>query len=334
MKAQAVVFEDRNQVDFREIQVPDPTPGDVVVRTRFSWISNGTESSYLRGERSNGESPYRAGGPPIFPRVPGYQKTGTVETVGSQVDGLRRGDWVFVAGSRVDYGVTEAGGHVSTAVAAPDSIWKLPADVDPEAASGLVLTQVGYNCGARPSVDPGDVGVVIGDGLVGHWAAQTLAQRGARVILIGRHSFRLQLLQVRRAATINASETDPIESLRKNASVSSKGIAVLVDTVGDIRALNESLPLMKHDGHIVSAGFYGTEGMIDIQKLRRGEQTLHCPSGWSRPRMDLTLQHIARGELETKSLITHRFPAREAQTAWDLILNRREASLGIVLEWD
>ena len=75
----------------------------------------------------------------------------------------------------------------------------------------------------------------------------------------------------------------PIESLRKNASVSSKGIAILVDTVGDIEAVNESLPLMKHDGHIVSAGFYGTEGMIDIQKLRRGEQTLHCPSGWSRP---------------------------------------------------
>lgn len=334
MKAQAVVFEDRNQVAYREIQVPDPTPDDVVVRTRFSWISNGTESSYLRGERSNGESPYRPGGPPIFPRVPGYQKTGTVESVGSQVDGLQRGDWVFVASSRVDYGVTAAGGHVSTAVAAPDNIWKLPDDVDPEAASGLVLTQVGYNCGARPNLDPGDVGVVIGDGLVGHWAAQTLAQRGARVIMIGRHSFRLQLLQVSRAATINANETDPIGALRQDESVSSAGIAVLVDTVGDIRAVNESLPLMKHDGHIVSAGFYGTEGMIDIQKLRRGEQTLHCPSGWSRPRMDRTLLHIARGELETKSLITHRYPAREARIAWDLIQNRREASLGVVLEWD
>lgn len=334
MKAQAVVFEDRNQVAYRDILVPDPTPDEVVVRTRFSWISNGTESSYLRGERSNGESPYRAGGPPVFPRVPGYQKTGTVESVGSQVDGLRRGDWVFVASSRVDYGVTAAGGHVSTAVAAPDSIWKLPDGVDPEAASGLVLTQVGYNCGARPPVEPGDIGVVIGDGLVGHWAAQTLALRGVQAIMIGRHSFRLQLHQVSRAATINANETDPIEALRQNASISSAGIAILVDTVGDIEAVNESLPLMKHDGHIVSAGFYGTEGMIDIQKLRRGEQTLHCPSGWSRPRMDRTLQHIARGELETKSLITHRFPAREARTAWDLIQNRRESSLGVVLEWD
>ncbi len=329
-----MVFEDRNQVVFREIEVPDPTDVDVVVRTGFSWISNGTESSYLRGERSNGESPYRAGGPPVFPRVPGYQKTGTVAWVGSQVEGLRRGDWVFVASSRVNYGITAAGGHVSPAVAATDSIWKLPENVDPEAASGLVLTQVGYNCGARPPVDPGDLGVVIGDGLVGQWAAQTLALRGARVAMIGRHSFRLGLLQIEGALAINENESDLAEALSHITSESPDGVAILVDTVGDIRAVNETLPLMKHDGHIVSAGFYGTEGMIDIQKLRRGEQTLHCPSGWSRPRMDRTLQHIARGELETKSLITHRFPAREARAAWDLIVNGRETSLGIVLEWD
>ena len=335
MKAEAVVFIARNQVEFREIEVPDPTSEEVRVRTRFSWISNGTEGSYLRGERSNGETPFRAGDPPVFPRVPGYQKTGTVEWVGPEVEGLRRGDWVFVASSRVDYGITPAGGHVSPAVAACDNIWKLPpAGVDPEAASGLVLTQVGYNCGARPSIEPGDVGVVIGDGLVGHWAAQTLAWRGAEVIMLGRHDFRLKHLRVENATIVNENCTDPIDALRQNSSVSSDGIAVLVDTVGDIQAINACLPFMQHDGHIVSAGYHGTEGLIDIQKLRRGEQTLHCPSGWTRPRMDQTLQRIERGDLETKSLITHRFPAHEARAAWDLIVNRQEEFLGIVLEWD
>ena len=334
MKAEAVVFVARNQVDFQEIQAPDPTAEEVVIRTRFSWISNGTESSYLRGERSNGESPFQAGDPPVFPRVPGYQKTGTVEWVGSKVEGLHPGDWVFVAGSRVHYGITAAGGHVSPAVAACDSIWKLPDGVDPEAASGLVLTQVGYNCGARPFVEPGDVGVVIGDGLVGHWAAQTLAWRGARVIMIGRHDFRLEHLRVESATTINEKAANPSAAVQQSFSGASDGIAVLVDTVGDIQAVNSYLPLMKHNGHISTAGFYGAEGMIDIQKLRRGEQTLHCPSGWRRERMDRTLQLIASGEIETRSLITHRFPAREAKVAWDLIMDRQEEFLGIVLEWD
>ena len=329
-----MVFEARNQVDFREIQVPDPTSKHVVVRTRFSWISNGTERSYLFGERSNGETSFRPGDPPVFPRVPGYQKTGTVDWVGSEVEGLSPGDWVFVAGSLVNYGIASSGGHVSPAVATPDAIWKLPEGVDPIAASGLVLTQVGYNCGTRPPVQRGDMGVVVGDGLVGHWAAQTLAWQGADVIMIGRHDFRLERLGIEGATTINENATNPIEALQKRFSAVSDGIDILVDTVGNIRTVNDCVPLMGNAGHISAAGFYGTEGMIDIQKLRYGEQTLHCPSGFRGERMDQTLKLIASGDLETGSLITHRFPAREARAAWDLMVNRREAFLGIVFEWD
>jgi 3-hydroxyethyl bacteriochlorophyllide a dehydrogenase len=334
VKAKAVVFEAENQVDFQEIQVPDPTPEHVVIRTRFSWISNGTERSYLFGERSNGETSFQPGDLPVFPLVPGYQKTGTVESVGSEVEGLRPGDWVFVAGSLVNYGIASTGGHVSPAVAAIDAIWKLPDGVDPIAASGLVLTQVGYNCGTRPPVDRGNVGVVVGDGLVGHWAAQTLAWQGAEVIMLGRHEFRLGRLGIEGATTINQNATNPIDALRRRFSDASDGIDILVDTVGDIQTVNDCLPLMASGGHIATAGFYGTEGMIDIQKLRYGEQTLHSPSGWKRERMDQTLKLIASGDLETNSLISHRFPARKAAAAWDLILNRREEFLGVVLEWD
>ncbi len=51
MKAQAVVFTAPRQVEFMEIHCPDPGPEDVVVRLTHSWISNGTEGSFLRGER-------------------------------------------------------------------------------------------------------------------------------------------------------------------------------------------------------------------------------------------------------------------------------------------
>jgi threonine dehydrogenase-like Zn-dependent dehydrogenase len=194
---------------------------------------------------------------------------------------------------------------------------------------------VGYNCGTRPPVVRGDVGVVIGDGLVGHWAAQTLAWQGADVIMIGRHDFRLERLGIEGATTINENATNPIEALQERfTDSSSDGIDILVDTVGNIWTVNALLPLMGNNGHISTAGFYGTEGMIDIQKLRYGEQTLHCPSGFRRERMDQTLKLVASGDLDTSALVTHRFPAREAKAAWDLILNRREPFLGIVLEWD
>ena len=330
MGARAVVFSARNRVEFRQIDVPDPSPGDVVVRTRFSWISNGTESSFLRGERTSGDVPFHPEDPPPFPRVPGYQKTGVVEWVGSEVEDVCPGEWVFAATSRVSYGVTPMGGHVSPAVTPREQIWKLPQGLSPRAASALVLVQVGYNCGTRAPVEPGAIAVVVGDGLVGHWAAQTLAWRGARVVMIGHHDFRLGKLHVPGARTVNSNETDPLESVSRLAS---EGVAVLVDSVGRVPLVEAFLPLMRRDAHIVSAGFCGAEGRIDIQKLRLGEITLHCPSGWRRQRMDTTLELLAEGTLDAASLVTHSFPASQAPAAWDLIINRREEFLGVVLEW-
>ena len=87
MQAKAVVFPGPNQVEVREVTCPDPGPGDVVVRVPHSWISNGTEGSFLRGERIAGDTAYREGDPWPFPIVAGYQKIGVVETAS---DFLRR----------------------------------------------------------------------------------------------------------------------------------------------------------------------------------------------------------------------------------------------------
>ena len=47
----AVVFTAPNQVEVQPVTCGDPGPGDAVIRVTHSWISNGTEGSYLRGER-------------------------------------------------------------------------------------------------------------------------------------------------------------------------------------------------------------------------------------------------------------------------------------------
>jgi threonine dehydrogenase-like Zn-dependent dehydrogenase len=90
---------------------------------------------------------------------------------------------------------------------------------------------------------------------------------------------------------------------------------------------------MKLNGHLVSAGFLGTTGMVDIQELRAQEITLHSPSGWTQQRMDDTLIGIQAGWLQTTSLITHKFPADKADQAWRMIMEKSEFFLGVVLEW-
>jgi 2-desacetyl-2-hydroxyethyl bacteriochlorophyllide A dehydrogenase len=214
-------------------------------------------------------------------------------------------------------------------------VWKLPPGLDPAAASGLVLTQVGYNVGMRPALQPRQAAVVIGDGLVGHWAAQTLQQRGARVLMVGRHDDRLARFTTVTEAdrVVNVSrEQDLLAAVVQQWAVGD-GVQVVADTVGSIPAVESLLPVMRRDGHIASAGFYGRNGLIDIQKLREREITLHAPAGWTKERMDATLDWVARGALQTLPLLTHRFPVARASAVYDLILARNEPVLGVLLDW-
>ena len=84
------------------VTTPAPGPSDVVVRVSHSWISNGTEGSFLRGERIEGDTPYSSAQDPWpFPIVAGYQKIGVVEWVGQDIDDLASGETVFATMGKV-----------------------------------------------------------------------------------------------------------------------------------------------------------------------------------------------------------------------------------------
>ncbi len=221
-------------------------------------------------------------------------------------------------------------GQISPSVSR-EHIWKLPAQVDALAFSGLVLTQVGHNCGVRAPIEVGEGAVVIGDGMVGQWAAQTLAWRGANVVLVGRHDYRLKLFgpDVMRH-TINARQTDWVQAVR---DLLPERIRVAVDTVGSIDALTTLQPIMAKFGHKVSAGFMGVDDLLSLQLMRDGELSLDFVSGWTRPRMDHTRELIAAGYLQTLPLITHRFPAARPRRC--LGADRIQASrcAGVILDW-
>ena len=328
MKANAVVFTARNEVVYQEVNCPDPGADDIVVELTHSWISNGTEGSFLRGERIAGDTPYQDGDPDPFPIVAGYQKVGTVTSVGRDVDGFEVGETVFATMGAVNGMFSPRGGQISPSIGKAGGIWKLPSGHDPVKFSGLVLMQVGYNCGARPPVEQGEPAIVIGDGMVGQWAAQTLAWRGADVMLVGRHPDRLA--KFTQGICVNAHETDWVQTALDRYG---KIVQVCVDTVGSVSAVEASYALMRKYGHIVSAGFYGTKDQLRLQPPRYGELSIDLVSGWAQDRMDKTLELIAEGVLKTAELITHRFPVDQAAEAWELIESKRKPVLGVILEW-
>ncbi len=333
IRAYGAVAESCRNVVFREVSVPDPGAEDVVVRVEYSWISNGTESSFIRGERIGGDTPRLPTDPMPFPHISGYQKVGVVESVGSKVDASRVqvGDRVFATISRVLNMFYDHAGHISPAVTHQSQVYRLPDGVDSLDYSGLVLTQVGYNVGTCGEIAQGDAAIVIGDGMVGHWSAQTLQTRGARVMLLGRHNSRLALFKCATGdCCVNETTQDVAAAIKQWAP---NGVQFVADTVGSIDSMYSLMPHMRHSGHLVSAGFYGNNGLIDIQRMRMKELSLHAPAGWSPSRLEATMDLIHKGELTTRHLITSIVPASQAGAAFNSILNKDPGVLGVVLDW-
>jgi 2-desacetyl-2-hydroxyethyl bacteriochlorophyllide A dehydrogenase len=330
-KALAIVNVAPNRVEVQEVGVPDPGPEDVVVLTRHSMISNGTERSVLAGERDYGRVEGDASAPP-FPQVGGYQKVGVVESVGRAVRDIAEGDRVFATLGRISLREFPLAGHVSVSVTDQREVLKLPSGLDPVAASGLVLTQVGYNHGTRPPVSGGTRAVVVGDGLVGLWSAETLQARGAAVLLIGRHGERLRHFEPKgESRAVDASTTDVRAAVEAFSPV---GAAVVVDTLTTTDALHSSLRLLAHDGHIVAGGYYiKGHNLIDYLELTMREATLYTPGGWTRARLEATLEWVAEGRLRVLDKITHRWPVARAAEAYDLLVRKHEPFLAMVIDW-
>ena len=328
------MFTARNRVEYLAVESPDPGPGDVVVEIQHSWISNGTEGSFLRGERISGDVAWREGDPEPFPMIAGYQKVGRVIRVGADVTRFKPGDRVFASMSRV-MGMfdNQFAGHVSPGVCSQESVMPLPEGLDPVAYAGLVLTQVGYNCGSRPRIAPGQLAVVIGDGLVGQWAGQTLAARGAHVVMVGRHDDRLARFAGHGRTIRNGTDNgaDAVRGLGLGA------VQVFVETAGSVTAFDDYLPLMRRSGHMVVAGFYPGMGNVNLllalQRFRNRELSIDLVSGATQERLEETMRWIADGRLTTLGLITHRFPVERAAEAWSLIETKSEPVLGVVLDW-
>ena len=311
-QTEAAVFADVGEAAFERIEVSDPGPGQVRVRTRFSTISAGTEGWILHDRFT--------WNPTCYPCVPGYQRAGTVEALGSGVSGWAIGDRVMA--TRSDWPGTLAarsGAHAAVGNTLASELFALPGGVGDVDASGLVVAQVGYNAASRARIEPGDPVVVYGDGLIGQCAAQAARARGARVILVGHRAERLELAAAHSAdAVVNGHGREVVEAVRHAAG--SEHVTAVLDSVQSEQAQRQYTSLLaRAEGQIVYCGFTPGTVWADMALLQQRELTAHFVSGWTRPRMEATLDLMARGQLSLEPLITHLVPATRAPEMYRMI---------------
>ena len=325
-RTEAAVFVDVGRAAFERIDVSDPGPGQVQVRTLFSTISAGTEGWILHDRFT--------WNPTCYPCVPGYQRVGTVEALGPGVSGWSAGERVMA--TRSEWPGSQAarsGAHAAVGNTLASELFALPGGVGDIDASGLVVAQVGYNAASRARIEPGDPVVVYGDGLIGQCAAQAARARGARVTLVGHRAERLELAAAHSAdAVVNGHDENVVEAVRR--ATGSEHVTAVLDSAQNEEAQRQYTPLLERaEGQIVYCGFTPGTAWADMALLQQRELTAHFVSGWTRPRMEATLDLMARGQLSLEPLITHLVPASRAPEIYRMIAAKVEPFLGITLDW-
>ena len=274
----------------------------------------------------------------------GYCNVGRVVAVGAGVEGFRPGDRVVSNGSHAD--VVRVGKNLCA---------RIPEAVDDESAAFVVLASIGLQGVRLASPTLGEAFVVTGAGLIGLLTVQLLRAHGCRVLAIDFDEGKLALARQFGAETCNpAKGEDPVAAgMAFSQGRGIDGVIITASTKSN-DPVAQAARMCRKRGRIVLVGVTGLElnradfyekeisfqvscsygpGRYDPRYEEKGEEYPFGFVRWTEQRnFEAVLDLLASGQLDVKSLISHRFPFEQAQEAY-ATLSEDRAGLGILLNY-
>ena len=214
MQGHAIYAVQPNVVELRSIAVDESqlAPDRLLVQTRYSVISAGTELDCLSGRESGWFH---------LPDQLGYCAVSEVLARGEAVTDYAVGDLVL-----------STNGHATFAVVGPGGTrGKIPDGSNPLQAPLLHMALIAMASLRLSRIELGDFVVVLGQGLVGNLAAQLAKAQGGRVIAIDRVAARLEIS--RRCGLdmlVNSAETEAVQAVKELTA--GRGAEIIIEATG------------------------------------------------------------------------------------------------------
>ncbi|MBM3241363.1 zinc-binding alcohol dehydrogenase [Candidatus Poribacteria bacterium] len=289
-------------------------------RTIVTLISAGTELA----------SAYQATSG--FPRGVGYAAVFEVEAVGSEVNDIQLGNYVFCMGGHRSYQRTKRNGVVL-----------LPQGLAPETAVFARLMGVSMSTLTTTTARPPEKVLVTGLGIVGNLAAQNFANCGYDVIACEPNEMRRNI-----ALQSGLKTVLPVVPL-DDATIVGK-VGLVIDCSGHEQAVLDACQVVRKRGEVV---------LIATPWRRQTELYAHSilhaifhkyvvmRSGWEwelpgHPtdfrtnsiygNLTAALKWLAEGRIRVGSLAT-KVPPREAQQAYQNLLHKQSERLTYIFDW-
>ena len=322
MRNIGIEYPARGQMGFYELGLPGEIGlSEILVRTHYSGITNGTERHGLLGEH----------GWMHFPSRHGYQHVGKVEAAGSDVRNFKAGDWVYFG----QY-VGHRGWHI-TDVTDGDVLAnvshlciRLPDDVDHKECALLGVAGVSMRGVRRLRVGPTQNVWVAGAGLIGQFAAQAARAFGAYVTVTEVNENRLSVARELGAhRVINACESTSTAALKDGGPYD-----CIIDACGA-----ESLFTDIREAELLAQG--GTIGALAVRSnvvspwrmLHGREASIEVSCHFSLDDLRVLLRFVRQGIIRIEPLISHCVSIDEAPAVYEMLRDRPAELLGVVFDW-
>ncbi len=323
-------------MELESCELPDsPPPGTLLIETRTSAISAGTEIANFRGMTT-----YNSAEQPDWrdrPYYPGYSLAGVVKAVGAGVTG-------FVPGDRV----AGWGPHGSAALVQADRFAVIPDGVSFDHAAMTTLCVIVMNAVRLARLELGERVGVVGAGLIGQLALQMGRISGARpTIAIDPIAARRELAQTC-GATFGLDPAADDADAQLERLTGHADLDVVFEATGSPAAFNPALRRVAFGGRLILLG--STRGLVDgfdpyADIHRKGISVIgaHIESHpahatpfnrWTMANnQKLALDLMADGSLQMEPLISHRVAGDDGVSMYERLTESRESFFGVLLQW-
>lgn len=320
-----------NNMIFKEIQIPELQPHEVLVEVDVVGICGSDGHYYQHGNIGD----FVVEGDFIL----GHESAGYVAAVGSNVTSLKIGDRValepgVVCGKceqclsgkynlcdHVEFFATPPyHGVFANYVKHPENLcFKLPENVSNAEGALVEPLAVGLHAASQGDVKLGDTVIVFGSGCIGLVSMLAAKARGAsQVIVVDIIDKRLSFAKKLGAThVINAMSEDVLA--RVDSLTDGKGAHVVIETAGAPITVAQTASVVRKAGTVVLVGMtVKPETSYDFMKLMGKEATIKTIFRY-RNLYPVAINAISSGTIDVKSIVTHEFEFENLKEAFDFV---------------
>ena len=307
-----------------EREVPAPGAGQVLIKVQACGICH-SDSLTKEGQWPGLQ----------FPRVPGHEVAGVIDTVGAGVEGWKAGDRVgvgwhgghcghcaacrrghFVVCEKAQVpGISYDGGYADYLVAPVEAVARMPDDLkDVDAAPLLCAGITTFNALRNSGARAGDLVAVLGIGGLGHLGVQFARRMGFNTVAIARGEDKAPLAkQLGAHHYIDSRKQDVAEALKALG-----GAKVILATVTSGDAMTATLGGLGLDGKLIILGVADKPIEVPPVQFIMGRNAVQgWPSGSSADSED-TLAFSALADVKP---MIETYPLERAAEAYDRMMS-------------